>query len=207
MKEIELNAPRWSPRVKQSLIRQLYENDARGTPDEELIDEVGWTFHARCASFVDAVEASRGRARCPGCGRIIAHDCLPDTVLRCPECRWETTWRAYFKTFQHKQLSGAEPVLVLFRDYMERFPKARDPREKMLLIDGLIHGFHQYQGEPTRTTGVNLIEGNYHEVVDFLDRLTYGDASTPGTHETHESWRRSIDATAQAWGDERLRRP
>ena len=145
MSKIAFSAPRWAPRIKQSLIRRLYETDASGIQDEELIDEVGWTLHARCASFVDAVEASLGRARCPGCGRIIAHDSMPDTVLRCAECGWETTWRAYFKTFQHKQLSGAEPVLVLFRDYMERFPKARDPREKMLLIDGLIHGFHQYQ--------------------------------------------------------------
>ena len=39
----------------------------------------------------------------------------------------------------------------------------------MLLIDRLIHGFHQsLRGEATRTTGINLIEGRYHEVVEFL---------------------------------------
>jgi hypothetical protein len=128
-------------------------------------------------------------------------------VLRCRACGWEAIWRAYFRTIQHNQLSGAEPVLALFRDFVERFPLAESATEKMLLIDRLIHGFHQMlTGERTRTTGVNLVEGRYHEVVDFLDALAYGEGSTPGVRETRADWRRTIDATAEAWGDERLRR-
>ncbi len=198
---------RWAPRVPQALIRRLYETDARGIYDEELIDEVGYALLARCESFIAAVEAARGRAKCARCGQIIAHSRRPDEVLRCPACGWETTWQAYFRSFRHRQLSGAEPVIALFQDFIVRFPQARTAREKMLLIDGLIHGFHRsLTGDPTRTTGVNLIEGNYHDVVEFLDRLTYGERSTPGIREARAEWRRAIDHTAQEWNDARLRR-
>jgi len=198
---------RWAPRVQQHLIRRLYESDARGLLDEDLLNEVGWGLYARCESFIQAVEAAQGRAKCPGCGQIVLHSRVPEEVLRCAKCGWETTWQAYFKSFQHKQLSGAEPVLVLFRAFMAHFPLTSGPSDKMLLVDRLIHGFHQsLDGDPTRTTGINLIEGRYHEVVEFLDSLTYGDGSTQGTGETLAEWRDKINYTAEAWGDERLRR-
>ena len=170
------------PRVKRSLIRRLYETDAQGIYDDELLDVVGWGLRARCESFIQAMDAVNGRAPCRACGQIIEHHAAPDEILRCSACGWETTWAAYHKTIQHKQLSGAEPVLALFREFVERFPAARDPREKMLLVDHLIHGFH-WNGRfgPTRGVCVNLIEGTYRQVLDFLDRLTYGEQGTPGT--------------------------
>jgi ribosomal protein L37AE/L43A len=195
----------WAPRVRQEDIRRLYETDAQGIYDEELIDEVGWALYARCNSFIVAVEASQGRAKCPRCGQMIAHEHDKEQVLLCSGCSWQTTWGAYFKSLQHKQLSGAEPVLAVFRDYMERFPVATPPQDKMLLIDGLIHSFHQsLRGDPTRTTAVNLIEGRYLDVVEFLDRLTYGERSTPGLQETRATWRTRIARTAEDWNNERL---
>ena len=78
------------------------------------------------------------------------------------------------------------------------FPAARTPRRKILLIDGLIHGFHWYlagrSGGPTRPVAVNLIEGRLGEVVAFLDGLTYGEGSTEGTRETRAEWDRNIEA-------------
>lgn len=198
----------WAPRVPQELVRRLYETDARGIYDDELLDEVGWRLYARCDSFVAAVEAVRGRARCGTCGEIVRHRCDPNEMLRCHVCGWETTWKAYFATIQHRQLSGAEPVLDLFREYMDAFPRARKPQEKMLLIDRLIHGFHWTlrTREPTRTTAINLIEGRYFQVVEFLDSLSYGTSSTPGMLETHRQWRQRIHETAERWGIDRLRR-
>ena len=35
--------PRWAPRVPQDKVRRLYETDARGIYDDELIDDVGYT--------------------------------------------------------------------------------------------------------------------------------------------------------------------
>jgi ribosomal protein L37AE/L43A len=197
----------WAPRVPQAMIRRLYETDSQGIYDEELLAEVGWALRARCVSFVEAVEAVRGHAPCAVCGQIIEHRAEADEVLRCPACGWETTWAAYFKTIQHKQLSGADPVLAFFREFIEKFPAAATPREQMLLIDRLIHGFH-YNGRfgATRGVCVNLIAGNYREVLDFLDRLTYGEAGTAGLRESRAAWRDTINQTAGMWHIEWLQR-
>ncbi len=202
--------PVWSPRVKQKLIRELYENDAQGFIDEELINEVGWALRARCESFVAAVGAMRGRVTCPACGAIILHHRQADEILHCPQCDWELPWKDYFATIQHKQLSGADPVMAFFQDFVDRFPKAREPQEKMVLIDTLIHGWHlnMIRDIPleTRAAGVNLIEGNYHEVVEFLDGLSSGEASTTGVREKRQEWRAKLAYTAEMWNDPRLRR-
>lgn len=199
----------WAPRVSQQLIQRLYEDDAQGLQDEELINEVGWTLLARCDSFIRAVEATQGKVRCPSCDGLILHHNQPDEILHCPVCGWEIPWQDYFKTIQHKQLSGAEPVLFFFRDFIMRFPKAKEPAEKIFLIDQLIHGFHwnSHDNGPTCTTAVNLISGGYHEVVDFLDRLSYGPSSTPGLSQTRQQWRRIIHGTGEKWNDAKLRRP
>jgi hypothetical protein len=114
--------------------------------------------------------------------------------MRC-ECGWELTWGDYFETIQHVQLSGAEPVLEQFRTYIETFPAAKTPQQKMLAIDRLIHGFHYFfkTGEPTRPVAVNLIEGRLRQVVAFLDELTYGKKSSTGTKETYTEWSARID--------------
>lgn len=191
---------RWAPRVRQEKVRQLYENDARGFYDQELIDDVGYSLYARCQSFLTAVEAAQGRARCPRCGTLIPHHRQPEEVLRCEGCGWQTTWHRYFKSFQHQQLSGAEPVVRFFQEFLDRFPVARDYREKVFLIDRLLHGFHWYLGNtPTRPTAVNLIEGRLSEVVAFLESLTYGEAGTPGLKENREVWDERIQAY-KSWG-------
>jgi ribosomal protein L37AE/L43A len=181
--------PQWAPRVPQSQIRRLYENDARGIYDDELIEDVGYTLRARCQSFLAANEARQGRAICPRCDRTVPHSGKKEETLRCDGCGWELTWGEYFETFQKKQLFGAEPVLQLFQEFVTRFPSAATPREKVLLIDRVIHGWHWYQKHGhTRPVAVNLIGGKLPEVIAFLDRLTYGDSSTPGTRETHAEW-------------------
>jgi hypothetical protein len=181
--------PQWAPRVSQSQIRRLYENDARGIYDDELIDDVGYTLRARCQSFLAANEARQGRALCPRCDNAVPHSGQKEEPLRCDGCGWELTWGEYFKTFQKKQLFGAEPVLDLFREFVTRFPLAATAREKVLLIDRVVHGWHWYQKHGhARPVAVNLIEGKLPEVIAFLDRLTYGEASTPGTKETHVEW-------------------
>ena len=200
--------PQWAPRVAQKDIWRLYHLDALGIQDETLLDKVGWALRSRCQSFLDAVAAARGQAPCPSCGAVIHHTCQPEEILTCPTCGWRLSWCDYFKTIQHKQLSGAEPVMVLFGDFIARFPEAAGPAEKMALIDRLIHTFHWWaQGETeTRAAAVNLIEGSYHEVVEFLNRLSYGTLSTPGTAQTRLDWRETIQRTASMWNDERLKR-
>ena len=186
--------PVWASRVTQREIRRLYETDAKGIYDEDLINEVGYGLLARCQSFIDANEARAGRARCPRCSAIVNHACRREEILRC-DCGWELTWGEYFKTIQHVQLSGAEPVLQQFRTFVNTFPAARTPQERTLTIDRLIHGFHWYYktNSPTRPVAVNLIEGRLSNVVNFLDQLTYSEKSTPGMKEKYSQWDENIE--------------
>ena len=89
---------RWAPRVPQALIQHLYENDAQGFTDSELVDEVGWRLLARCQSFIQAVEAVSGRVNCPVCTQLIIHSGASEEVMHCPACGWEKTWGEYFAT-------------------------------------------------------------------------------------------------------------
>lgn len=183
--------PRWAPRVAQSKIRQLYETDAMGIYDQDLIDEVGYSLLARCESFITANRARAGELPCPECGQTVRRE----EMLNCP-CGWALPWADYFQTIQHKQLSGAEPVLEQFRDFVGAYPSARTPQARMLLIDRLLHGFHWYYktNGPTRPVAVNLIEGRLGDVVAFLERLSYGEESTPGTREILAQWDKNIEA-------------
>ncbi len=200
--------PEWAPRVPQALIYELYANDALGMPDEELLDDVGWRLRARCLSFIQAVEAANGLVRCPACEQVIRHRVRPDETLRCERCGWELAWAVYFKTFQGKQLSGAQPILQVFQVFVDRFPRAKTAEEKMLQIDQLLHAFHinMLTNRATRAAAVNLITGRYLEVVNFLDRLSYSPGSTPGLLESRRAWRAELNRTADEWNDERLRR-
>ena len=180
--------PKWAPRVPQALIRRFYAADAQGIYDDVLIDEVGYALLSRCQSFLDANAAVQGRAPCPACNRVVFYRHDKAAVLQC-SCGWTLPWADYFATIQHKQLSGAEPVLLLFQDFVTRFPSARGAREKVILIGQLLHGFHWYQKHGfTRPVAVNLIGGKLAEVIALLDSLTYGDASTPGIRTTYTEW-------------------
>jgi len=192
--------PVWAPRLPKSLIRKLYENDAQGIYDEELIDKVGFRLYARCQSFLMAVEAFHGNAACPICETKIRHDKTREFLLECHTCNWELSWEAYFSTIQHKQLSGAQPVLELFAGFVALYPQMESPQAKMVAIDHLIHGFHYFYktNKPTRPVAVNLIKGRLTDVIEFLDRLTYSNSSTPGLQDEQYLWHVNLQS-ARTW--------
>src|SRR5947208_10067205 len=190
----DLAEVRWAPRVNPHKIRRLYETDARGIVDDELIEEVGFGLYSRCLSIVIATEAHAGRVQCPRCDQIVEHRGDRNAVIQCAGCGWRVRWGDYFKTYQDKHLHGGG-ALPFFRSYIEAFTKARSLRERMLAIDWLIHAFHcELVQDPVRSVGVNLIYGkNTREVTEFLDRLTYGEASTPELKATRADWERKLD--------------
>ena len=182
--------PYWAPRVRPQRIRRLYENDARGILDEELIDEVGYALYMRCRSILQVTTAYRGRVQCPRCeGEVERKSRDRKEPLHCAGCGWGMTWGAYLDTVKGKNLYGGGAVDA-FAEYAKKFERARGPREKLLLIDRLIHTFHwrEYIKQYTRPAGVNLIEGTWEEVLEFLDRLTHGDSATPEMRENRRSW-------------------
>ncbi len=178
---------RYARRVRQDKIRRLYTLDAKGIVDEELIDEVGYAMFARCESIRVATRAHAGKATCPRCRSRIDHQWEKTAALRCT-CGWETTWGEYLKTYQGKQLHGGQ-AYPIFRSFIDRWPQARTPRDKMLAIDRLIHECHgEWRGGPGRPAACNLIEGTMVELIAFLDELAYGPQSTKGIAEARAEW-------------------
>ena len=186
----------WAPKVQRAKVRRLYETDALGIHDEVLIEDVGSALLERCRSIL---RVTAGEVACPRCGTVFACVCgrlEVDDVSVCPTsgCGWQTTACAYHASWRHRELLGAN-TLPAIAAYAERYPAARTPQARMILIDQLIHAFHWdlKAGLPNRSTANNLIEGSHNEVVAFLDQLTYGDAGTPGLADSRAAWRQTAD--------------
>jgi hypothetical protein len=174
---------RWAPRVSQNLIRRLYETEARGLLDDELVDQAGIALYARCDSIMKVTAAHRGRIACGRCENVIVfpegeHWRNRSAPFACASCGWTATWAAYLATYQKKQLHSGSAERV-FAGFVERYPRARSAREKMLAIDWLLHEFHvHYQFGETRPAASNVIEGSVREVLRLLDELAGAEGAT-----------------------------
>lgn len=185
---------RWAPKVRQIKIRQLYENDAAGMVDEELLQEVGYALLDRCQSIW---LVTRREVECPRCGTVFAlgeegegWKMLPG-VQTCPTegCGWETSAEEWHQTWTNQDLLGmaARNALAI---YMRDFPRAKTAQERMVCIDQLIHAFHisLRDGQLSRSFANNLIEGTHQQVVEFLDGLS----ALPGGVDKSE-WREHVE--------------
>ena len=91
----------WTPRVPKWKLRKLYETDALGIYDQELIDDVGITLYMRCRDILTIQRAQSDRqVRCPRCVRerrevFIERHGGREELLVCPACGWQITWDAY----------------------------------------------------------------------------------------------------------------
>ena len=196
------NEIRWSPRLPKHKLRRLYEQDALGICDEELLEEVGWCLYMRCRDIL-AVQSAihERRVRCPRCDARQAASYIPrltkdvDEVLRCPVCGWEVTWRQFWQSFRHHQLHPGGAVAA-FQGFVQDWEGARLPKRKMLAIDRVIHAFHyslkDQPERPGRAAAVNLISGRLTDVIQFLDSLAYGPGTSPELRRVHAQWRASL---------------
>jgi hypothetical protein len=177
----------WSPKIRPARIWQLYQNDARGTVDESLVEEVGFSLYHRCRSIW---LVTCRQVECPRCGAIFKlreHGIwkLQPGSQPCPRpgCGWETTAQQWHESWKHRDLLGtaAQPAM---ETYLHDYPQARTPTEKMLLIDQLIHSFHisLRTGKSSRSFGNNLISGSHDQVVELLDRLFARDGGVDQEH-------------------------
>ena len=178
---------KWSERVSQQKIRLLYEQDAKGIIDEELINDVAFNFFIRCQDIITVTDSSQGKVKYIKCGTLIYRNGGKEELLKCKNYSWQVTWGAYLKSYQRKQLHGGG-ALNAFKTYVINLPKAGTSEEKMILIDQLIHEAHQWKDskfeEPvfTRPAAANIIKGRMKQVMAFLDRLSRSD-ERKGTYE------------------------
>lgn len=166
----------WSPKIRQSKIWKLYQNDASGAVDEVLVEDVGLSLLQRCQSIW---LVTHRLVECPRCGVTFtlceqgSWKFLPG-VQACPTlgCEWQITAEEWHQSWRHKELMGAaamQPVETYLHDY----PMARTTEERMVCIDQLIHAFHisLQTGRFNRSFANNLIEGSHDQVVELLDKL------------------------------------
>ena len=159
----------YAPKLPVALIVRLYRSDALGARDADLIADVGWRLYARCQ---DVLMVSDSRARCPECRTVFEVLWISQSEQRaaaCPGCGWRTTAGEYHASWRHRDLLGANGRAA-FAAFVERFPGAADDRERMLLIDRLVHAVHTTGGLAAR----NLFEGRARRVLEQLDALARG---------------------------------
>jgi ribosomal protein S27AE len=172
---------RWAPRVRREKLRRLYEGEARGILDANLLDDIGTTIYCRCRDILVVSDAAEGRVACPRCAGVVARERgdEPKQVIECGRCGWKMSWRDFRRSYQHHELY-ARGMTDAIGEFMRGWERAEKPRDKMTLIDRLIHVWH-WETKPDRQKGrpaaVNLIEGSRRQVLAFLDEL--GAAATP----------------------------
>jgi predicted RNA-binding Zn-ribbon protein involved in translation (DUF1610 family) len=189
--------PQWAPRLPQHKLRRLYATDALGIVDDEAIDDVAWAFYARCDSIITVTDAEHGRVKCPTCGTMIrCRHSSKTSLMACGQCGWQLTWGEYLATYQHRKLSGGSAIGA-FQEYVRRLPLTSTPRERMLLIDWLVHQVHKWALDGSelpnwRAAAVNLIEDNLGQVVALLEELAGAPDLSPEIDASAADWRANV---------------
>ncbi len=182
----------WAERVSRKDIQRLYESDAQGRLDEELLDRVHFAIHARVLDMFEVREAQTfGRIKCRQCDAPVPQPYrmgsrAKNLMLKCEQCGWQVTCGEFYDSYTGKSLLPGS-VTDLFENYLERFPKARNPQDKMLLIDWLIHQFHVNQGIARMSVAKNVIQGTDEQVRELIENLANGPGSTQGLSSL-EAW-------------------
>ncbi|MCU0522896.1 MAG: Rho termination factor N-terminal domain-containing protein [Anaerolineae bacterium] len=181
----------WAERVSRRDIRRLYESDAQGMLDVDLLDEVHYGIYARVCDMMEVREAQQtGRVTCRSCRAPLPKPYRMGTraksqVLKCESCGWVVTCGEFYDSYTGKSMLPGS-VTDLFESYLERFPQARRPAEKLLLIDWLIHQFHVMQGVAGKPVGQNVIQGTADQVRELIETLAYGPGSAQGLSSPQE---------------------
>lgn len=200
---------RWSRRVSPDKIRRLYESDAQGMLDVDLLDDAGYGIYVRCRDLVEVAEAWRGRVKCWECGNTVlrrqgkqveftGHGLTMTggnaEVLTCDQCGWQISWGDYRKSTSGRGL-GATGLEDVFGAFVERWPSTRSPHAKLLLIDALIHEFHCWDGNTVGSpVGAAVIRATPEEVLALLEGLACGSESTRGLQKTWQRWASRLEA-------------
>jgi len=165
------NKFKWVPRVSPSKIRKLYKSSVDMCLDSKLLDDIGYTFYARCIQGKEIkILYHEGKLKCFNCNNVIEYN---KALTQC-ECGYQYYYKDYMLSYSSRKMptGGAQYV---FDEFIERWPKAKTDSEKMFVIDWLIHECHMNisSGAKRDFTGRNLIEGNYKETKRLIMELAY----------------------------------
>ena len=195
--------PVWAPRLKRQQIRRFYETCSAGIFDANVIDDVGYSLYARCMSMLEVGLARRGRLHCPACDEIVTRTRMdhPDEELVCSHCRWTCSWRNYRDSYKGKSLFPGRMESII-ADFVRTFRSAKEHRERIVLIDTLIHSIHAELVGGHKPAAYQFIEGATEDIAAFLNALTYGDGIPDGIRRRREQWRERIRSGPSFWSDQ-----
>ncbi|MDR2964185.1 MAG: hypothetical protein LBU88_00220 [Treponema sp.] len=173
----------WAKKVPRHKIKKLYEQDAKGIYDEELVDDVGLSLYVRVDSMLMVTSSNLGKAVCIECRTEIPHNYNRNFLLKCSKCGWTILFGEFNDSYKKQTLHGYGALPEL-KNFYEKYPLAKTYAEKMFLIDWLIHTFHGNLHErPSRPTATNVIEGSNADVANLIFTLAYGEGSTVAAEE------------------------
>ena len=184
----KFNKFKWCKKVPRNDIVRLYRSDAKGLLDEELLDEIGYTFYTRCVQAKEAHTCmERGEIICHHCRSILkARDVSQNgwfilgenSPVHCA-CGYSYTYREYRRSCNSANMP-AGAAAPIFHDFMKKWFECKDAKSKMMLIDWLIHQFHVALMADVKGRSVcrNLIEGTTAQIADLINNLAYGDVTT-----------------------------
>lgn len=190
---------RWAPKVEAEKIRHLYASEAGCQLDEESLDDVFIGLYLRGKSILQVTAATEGRVHCQQCGFLITRTEMllgsqrENEIIHCPVCEWEVNWEQFYRSYKGKQLF-ARNALPAITAFVDGFDCAESSRDKLMLIDRLIHAFHNELLErPNRPVAINFIAGRWQDVVTLILDLAYGD--DPVMNETRLYWQQKLPAS------------
>jgi hypothetical protein len=167
----KLNRFNWASKVSRKKLIQLYKSEAQGLLNDELLDDVGYTFYARCIQARETREAmDKGNIICHHCGAVLTPGSYTAAV-HC-SCGFYYTYREYRRSCNAVNMPGGR-AMPIFYSFADKWPGCKESKDKMLLIDWLIHECHVtvMSGEKGRSVSVNLIEGTLTQLKDMLEML------------------------------------
>jgi hypothetical protein len=179
--------PAWAPKVSPHKIKKLYELDAEGIRDEELVDDIGISLYARVESMLMVTSSNLGHPLCIECQTEIPNSYQKGFISVCPSCGWMIDIFEYRASYKGQTLNGVGALPEL-KHFVSKYKLAKTYVEKMRLIDYLIHTFHgNLNEEPSRATATNVIEGNTGDIAKLIFTLAYGENSI-ATKEALDEW-------------------
>ena len=175
---MEHRKPKWAGKISPQKIRKLYEQDAKGIYDEELVEDVGISLYARVDSMLMVTSSNLGHPLCIECKAEIPNSYQKGFISVCPNCGWSIDIFEYRASYKGQTLNGVGALPEL-KEFVAKYPLAKTYAEKMRIIDFLIHTFHgNLSVEPSRATATNVIEGTTGEIAKLIFTLAYGENST-----------------------------
>jgi hypothetical protein len=186
--------------VEPYKIRRLYESDARGMLDEDLLDDVGYGIYVCCQESIVLAEAAKGNVKCLNCSQATIVRRQVDgrfddsEILNCPACGWEIWCGDYHKSLLRKAPARPYEPMRFFVSFVEQWPLARSSSEKLLLIDRLIHEWHLHYRAVGWPLGTTVVRATTRQMVELLEGLAYGEGTTEGLERTHKVWRDRLEA-------------